>query len=46
MIDDTYLQLQHRAGARQLKDTKFALTPNLGRVPWSNVCSVFIVDLH
>jgi acetyl-CoA C-acetyltransferase len=45
-IDEAYLQFQHRAGARQLKDPKLALTPNRGGAPWSNACSVSPVGLH
>lgn len=46
MIDEAYPPFRHRAGARQPKDPKLALTPNLGGARWSNVCPVFIVGLH
>ncbi|RYX91448.1 MAG: acetyl-CoA acetyltransferase [Comamonadaceae bacterium] len=43
MLYEMYLQLQGRAGARQLKDPKIGLTHNLGGQPSQNVCSVSIV---
>jgi acetyl-CoA C-acetyltransferase len=38
-----YLQLQGRAGERQLKDPKIGLTHNLGGSPMMNVCSIAII---
>ncbi|HYW92783.1 MAG TPA: acetyl-CoA acetyltransferase [Gammaproteobacteria bacterium] len=43
MLYEMYLQLQGRAGERQLSDPKLGLTHNLGGAPFSNVCSVCIV---
>ena len=43
MLYEMYLQLQGRAGARQLSDPKLGLTHNLGGQPSQNVCSVSIV---
>ena len=43
MVYEAYLQLLGRAGARQLKDPRLALTHNLGGQPHKNVCSVTIV---
>ena len=43
MLYEMYLQLQGRAGPRQLKDPKIGLTNNLGGQPSQNVCSVSIV---
>lgn len=46
MLYEMYLQLQGRAGARQLKNPKIGLTHNLGGSPSMNVCSVAIVGAH
>jgi acetyl-CoA C-acetyltransferase len=46
MLYEMYLQLQGRAGARQLKNPKLGLTHNLGGQPSQNVCSVTIVGHH
>ncbi|MCW5668357.1 MAG: acetyl-CoA acetyltransferase [Hydrogenophaga sp.] len=46
MLYEMYLQLQGRAGPRQLKDPKIGLTHNLGGQPSQNVCSVSIVGLE
>jgi acetyl-CoA C-acetyltransferase len=46
MLYEMYLQLQGRAGARQLKDPKIGLTHNLGGAPSMNVCSVAIIGAH
>ena len=46
MIYEMYLQLQGRAGARQLPDPKLGLTHNLGGFPYQNVVSVAIVGRH
>jgi acetyl-CoA C-acetyltransferase len=43
MLYEMYLQLQGRAGARQLKNPKIGLTHNLGGAPNMNVCSVAII---
>ncbi len=43
MLYEIYLQLQGRAGERQLKDPKIGLTHNLGGAPHQNVCSVAII---
>lgn len=46
MLYELYLQLQGRAGARQLSGVKLGLTHNLGGQPSQNVCSVSIVGLQ
>jgi acetyl-CoA C-acetyltransferase len=46
MLYEMYLQLQGRAGERQLADPKIGLTHNLGGSPSSNVCSVSIIGAH
>jgi len=43
MLYEVYLQLQGRAGDRQLSNPKLGLTHNLGGQPVQNVCSVSIV---
>ncbi len=43
MLYELYLQLQGRAGARQLASPKLGLTHNLGGQPSQNVCTVSIV---
>lgn len=43
MLYEMYLQLQGRAGARQLANPVFGMTHNLGGSPSTNVCSVAIV---
>lgn len=43
MLYEMYMQLQGRAGERQLADPVFGLTHNLGGQPSQNVCSVSIV---
>jgi acetyl-CoA C-acetyltransferase len=43
MLYEMYLQLQGRAGPRQLQDPHLGLTHNLGGQPPQNVCSVSIV---
>lgn len=45
MIYELYLQLQHRAGDRQLENITTGLTHNLGGSPPSNVTSVAIFGL-
>ena len=46
MLYEMYLQLQGRAGPRQLKDPKLGLTHNLGGFPFMNVCSIGIVGKY
>lgn len=46
MLYEMYLQLQGRAGARQLANPKIGLTHNLGGQPSQNVCSVSIVGVE
>lgn len=43
MLYEMYLQLQGKAGARQLKNPKIGMTHNLGGAPSMNVCSVAII---
>jgi acetyl-CoA C-acetyltransferase len=43
MMYEMYLQLQGRAGERQLENPRFGLTHNLGGFPQQNVCSIGIV---
>lgn len=43
MLYELYLQLQGRAGPRQLADPRLGLTHNLGGQPSQNVCTVSIV---
>ncbi|HEV7717101.1 MAG TPA: acetyl-CoA acetyltransferase, partial [Steroidobacteraceae bacterium] len=43
MIYEGYLQLQGRAGPRQLRDPQLVLTHNLGGMPSLNVCAVAIL---
>jgi acetyl-CoA C-acetyltransferase len=46
MLYEIYLQLQGRAGPRQLADPKTGLIHNLGGQPSQNVCSISIVGLQ
>jgi len=46
MLYEMYLQLQGRAGARQLKDPRVGMTHNLGGSPRENVASVAIVGRY
>jgi acetyl-CoA C-acetyltransferase len=46
MLYEGYIQLQGRAGARQLNDPKLCLTHNLGGFPHQNVVSVAIIGLQ
>ena len=46
MLYEMYLQLQGRAGERQLKDPRYGLTHNLGGRPFQNVCSIAIVGRY
>jgi acetyl-CoA C-acetyltransferase len=46
MLYEMYLQLQGRAGSRQLSNPSLGMTHNLGGSPSTNVCSVAIVGLE
>ena len=46
MLYEMYLQLQGRAGERQLPNPKIGMTHNLGGAPSQNVCSVTIIGAH
>lgn len=46
MVYEGYLQLLGRAGERQLKDPKFALTHNLGGTPYNNVACLSIIGRY
>jgi acetyl-CoA C-acetyltransferase len=46
MAYEMVLQLQGRAGPRQLKNPSIGLTHNLGGQPSQNVCSISIVGLE
>jgi acetyl-CoA C-acetyltransferase len=46
MLYEMYLQLQGRAGERQLPNPRYGLTHNLGGVPFMNVCSIAIVGRY
>ncbi len=46
MIYEMYLQLQGRAGDRQLKDPRYGLTHNLGGFPHQNVCAISIIGKY
>ncbi len=46
MLYEMYLQLQGRAGPRQLASPRLGLTHNLGGQPSQNVCSISIVGLQ
>jgi len=46
MLYEMYLQLQGRAGDRQLVDPRHGLIHNLGGFPFQNVCSVAIVGRY
>jgi acetyl-CoA C-acetyltransferase len=46
MLYEMYLQLQGRAGERQLPDVHYGLTHNLGGTPQQNVSSIAIVGRH
>jgi acetyl-CoA C-acetyltransferase len=43
MLYEMYLQLQGRAGERQLSNPSIGLTHNLGGQPANNVCSIAII---
>jgi len=46
MLYEMYLQLQGRAGERQIADPRYGLTHNLGGVPFMSVCSIAIVGRY
>jgi acetyl-CoA C-acetyltransferase len=46
MLYEMYLQIQGRAGERQISDPRFGLTHNLGGMPYMNVSSVTIVGAY
>ncbi|MEM7017916.1 MAG: acetyl-CoA acetyltransferase [Pseudomonadota bacterium] len=46
MLYEMYLQLQGRAGDRQLSNPSIGMTHNLGGAPSQNVCSVAIVGAY
>ena len=46
MIYEMYLQLQGRAGERQLENPKFGLTHNLGGAPFRNVAAISIIGKY
>jgi acetyl-CoA C-acetyltransferase len=46
MLYEMYLQLQERAGERQLDNPKYGLTHNLGGVPFMNICSIAIIGRY
>jgi acetyl-CoA C-acetyltransferase len=45
MLYEMYLQMQGRAGPRQVANPKIGLVHNLGGAPQANVCSITIVGL-
>ena len=46
MLYEMYLQLNGRAGDRQIESPRYGLTHNLGGVPFMNICSVAIVGKY
>lgn len=46
MMYEMYLQLQGRAGERQIPNPRYGLTHNLGGFPHQNVCSIAIVGRY
>ena len=46
MLYEMYLQIQGRAGDRQLESPRYGLTHNLGGFPAMNVCSIGIVGRY
>jgi acetyl-CoA C-acetyltransferase len=46
MVYEHYLQLQGRAGPRQLENPQLGLSHNLGGVPYNGVCAISIVGLE
>ena len=43
MIYEMYLQLQGRAGERQIDSPRYGLTHNLGGFPFQNICAISIL---
>jgi acetyl-CoA C-acetyltransferase len=46
MLYEMYLQLQGRAGERQVNNPRNGLTHNLGGFPFQNICSIAIIGRH
>ncbi|MDY7078540.1 MAG: acetyl-CoA acetyltransferase [Chloroflexota bacterium] len=46
MLYEMYLQLQGRAGERQIPDPRYGLTHNLGGMPYMNVSAIAIVGRY
>jgi acetyl-CoA C-acetyltransferase len=46
MLYEMYLQLQGRAGERQIADPRYGLTHNLGGMPYMNISSITIVGRY
>jgi len=46
MLYEMYLQLQGRAGERQISNPRYGLTHNLGGLPYMNICSIAIVGRY
>jgi acetyl-CoA C-acetyltransferase len=46
MLYEMYLQLQGKAGPRQLKNPRIGMTHNLGGAPRENIASVAIVGRY
>jgi acetyl-CoA C-acetyltransferase len=46
MLYEMYLQLQGRAGERQISDLRYGLTHNLGGMPYMNVSAIAIVGRY
>jgi acetyl-CoA C-acetyltransferase len=46
MLYEMYLQLQGRAGERQISNPRYGLTHNLGGMPYMNVSSVTVVGKY
>ncbi len=46
MLYEMYLQLQGKAGKRQLEDPRLGLTHNLGGFPHQNVCAISIIGKY
>jgi acetyl-CoA C-acetyltransferase len=46
MLYEMYLQLEGRAGERQIKDPHLGLTHNLGGMPYANIACIAIVGRH
>ncbi len=46
MLYEMYLQLQGRAGKRQIKDPVYGMTHNLGGMPFMNISSIAIIGRY